>query len=153
MTIHPVIKSIQEKHRDLIVLAYLDDIFVVGHAEQAMFLLSDLRSSLQQLGLQICDRKCELYGDSLPRGCTLNVSTTSEGIEVLGIPVGKKEYIQQICSQKAKEGNKLCSELRDLNDPQSSMLLLRHCHNPRMNFLARSVTPDNMKMPPEYMTK
>ena len=25
------------------------------------------------------------------------------------------------------------------------MLLLRHCHNPRMNFLARSVTPDNMK--------
>ena len=25
------------------------------------------------------------------------------------------------------------------------MLLLRHCHNPRMNFLARSVTRDNMK--------
>ena len=59
MTIHPVIKSIQEKHRDLTVLAYLDDIFVVGRAEQAVFLLSDLKSSLQQLGLQICDRKCE----------------------------------------------------------------------------------------------
>ena len=57
-----------------------------------MSLLSDLKSSLQQLGLQIYDRKCQLYGDSLPRGCTLNVSTTSERIEVLGIPVGKKEY-------------------------------------------------------------
>ena len=69
----------------------------------------------------------------------------------LGIPVGKKEYMQQICSQKAKEGNKLCSELRDLNDPQSSMLLLRHCHNPRMNFLAKSVILANMK--DAYMTK
>ena len=75
----------------------------------------------------------------------MNVSTTSVGIEVLGIPVGKKEYFQQICSQKAKEGKKLCSELRNLNDPQSFMLLRRHCHNPRMNFLTRSVTPDNMK--------
>ena len=62
MTIHPVIKSVQKKHRDLTVLAYLDDIFVVGHAAQAI-LLSDLKSSLQQLELQICDRKCELYGD------------------------------------------------------------------------------------------
>ena len=68
-----------------------------------MFLLSDLKSSLQQLGLQICDRTCKLYGDSLPRGCTLNVSTTSEGIEVLGIPVGKKEYIQQIASRRLRK--------------------------------------------------
>ena len=102
-TIHPVIKSIQEKHRDLTVLAYLDDIFVVGRAEQAMFLLSDLKSSLQQLGLQICERKCELYGDSLPRGCTLNVSTTSEGIEVLRIPVGKRNISNKFAPRRLRK--------------------------------------------------
>ena len=46
MTIHPVIKSVQEKHRDLTVLAYPDDNFAVGCVEQAMLLLSDLKSFL-----------------------------------------------------------------------------------------------------------
>ena len=41
----------------------------------------------------------------------------------------------------ARSGQDLCNELVSLEDPQSGMLLLRHCHVSRMNHVARTVFP------------
>ena len=45
----------------------------------------------------------------------------------------------------AESGNVLCNELALLSDPQSVLLLLRHCHVTRQNYLARSVSPVLLK--------
>ena len=48
-------------HSATTVLAYLDDIFVVGPSAQAENLLVELKSDLNSINLNICDRKCEFY--------------------------------------------------------------------------------------------
>ena len=58
VTIHPALQSMQEKYESLTFLAYLDDIFVIGPSEEAVNALSDLKSSLADINLEICDKKC-----------------------------------------------------------------------------------------------
>ena len=42
-------------------------------------------------------------------------------------------------------GHGLCQKLIEMDDPQSSSLLLRHCHVPQMNHLTRSVFPCDLQ--------
>lgn len=56
--------------------------------------------------------------------------------------MGNQTFITQTCVKAAESGQNLCSRLAELNDPQSATLLLRHCHVPRVNYLARGVSPD-----------
>ena len=45
------------------------------------------------------------------------------------------------CVKAAHSEDQLCDQLEKLEDQQSSMLLLRHCHIPTLDHLARSVEP------------
>ena len=96
------------------------------------------------MGLKIYDRKCELY---CPSGDSIDFPTpvTHDGTIILGIPVGKSEFVRSRCVDIAKSGEELCCELAKLNNRQSSMLILRHCHVPRLNYLARQVFPDDLE--------
>ena len=58
-----------------------------------------------------------------------------------GTPIGNSDFIRSQCIDIAKSGDRLCSELVNLNDSQSSVLILRHCHVPRLNYLARQIFP------------
>ena len=68
----PIICKAQEMHSATTVLAYLDDIFVVGPSAQAENLLVELKSDLNSINLNICDRKCEFY---LPSNTSESVSS------------------------------------------------------------------------------
>ena len=126
------------KRHGVTVLAYLGDIYVVG---PTMSLRYDLTCPV---GLKIYDRKCELY---CPSGDIIDFPTpvTYDGTIFLGIPVGKSELVRSRCVDIAKSGEELCCELAKLNNQQSSMLILRHCHIPRLNYLARQVFPDDLE--------
>ena len=63
------------------------------------------------------------------------------GTEILGIPVGREQFVTEKCVKVAESSQELCSKLADLNDPQCSSLILRHCHVPRLNHLARAIRP------------
>lgn len=56
--------------------------------------------------------------------------------------MGALDYASRCCIDKAKSGSNFCSKLQDLDNPQSSLLLLRHCHVPSLNHLGRTVAPD-----------
>ena len=46
LSMHSVINRLQKKHSNLTILAYLDDIFVVGYSQQYESVLTDLRNCL-----------------------------------------------------------------------------------------------------------
>ena len=69
----------------------------------------------------------------------------TDGIDILGIPLGSPEYIRSKCAEISKSGEEFCSKLIELNDPQSELLLLRFCHVPAINHLARSVIPSYLQ--------
>ena len=59
--IHPVLLKVYSNHHDVTVLAYLDDIFILGLPGKDNSALEDLKPSLSVLGLEISNSKCELY--------------------------------------------------------------------------------------------
>ena len=72
-TIHPVLCEVSTRHDEVTILAYWDDVYVVGPTENLKSVLEDLKSSLLKVGLEICDRKCELY---CPSGECCNFPTS-----------------------------------------------------------------------------
>ena len=141
IALQPIIASVQDRHQDTTMLAYLDDVYVVGLPESSISVFDDVKGSLKDVGLTIRDEKCKLYYPDAPEHFATTVPITRVGVHVLGTPIGAPSYIQSSCTRVAQDGSSLCSKLKDLDDPQCSLLLLRHCHVPKMNHLARTISP------------
>ena len=116
----------------------------MGSQESVMLLFDDLKISLKDIGLDVRDDKCKLYCPSADSGSTTIIPVAVHGIEVLGTPIGTSNYVESKCEAKAEDGNTLCSILRDLDEPQSALLLLKHCHVPKLNHFARTVVPTHL---------
>ena len=142
--IQPILSKMSLERSDVVMLAYLDDIYVVGPANTLEQVLCDFKVLLSRIGLIICDRKCELYCP-LGNQAEIPVSVSYDGVTILGTPIGKPEFVRSQCIDIARSGEQLCCQLTKLDNKQCSMLILRHCHVPRMNYLARQVFPANLE--------
>ena len=58
--------------------------------------------------------------------------------------MGTSAFVQSKCVEIAETGEHLLSEIVNLKDRQYSMLILRHCHVPRLTYLARQVPPQDL---------
>ncbi len=143
--IHPILSDLQNSNPSIRVLAYLDDVFMVGLPQDVLSALDDLRPAFEAIGLSIANHKCKIYSglDSpcLSSNTASSIPVTSDGTVILGTPIGRDDFIFASCDDTAKSGSQLCDKLVDLGDVQSAMLLLRYCHVPRLNHLARTVSP------------
>ena len=104
---------------------------------------TDRQPAFQKIVLDIQEQKCELYNPTPSEDMSVppTIPVTSEGMKILGVPVGRKEFISQVCVDIAQDGANLCHQLVSL-DTQEAMLLLRFCHTPRLFYLARGVQPE-----------
>ena len=145
--IQQTLVDLQSNFQAIRVLAYLDDVFLVGLAKHVLDAFSTLQPEFFKIGLEIQETKCEIYcsydkEDTFSSEYTIPVS--SEDIVILGTPTGKREYVARACSTIAEKGNDLCRQLVDLDNVQASMLLLRYCHTTRLNHLARETCPETL---------
>ena len=132
IAIHQSLGETQSQNPEVRCLAYLDDIFMVGQSDHVFSTFVDLKSNFNTLGLQIQDKKCEVFcpppalnQDMSPwRG----ILVSQAGMMVLGSPIGTDDFIKRSCIEIAESGHHLCNELTTLDDPQSAMLLLRYSH-------------------------
>ena len=150
VALHPFILGLQQNHPTIQVLAYLDDIFLVGPLEGVLSGLDDMKSDLQQIGLTVAIEKCEMFcnGQITSSELVQSFRVVTSGIHILGSPIGHSDYIKKSSLEIARSGQDLCNELVSLEDPQSGMLLLRHCHVSRMNLVARTVFPSLLNPAP-----
>ena len=143
IAIQPILAKVQELHSATQLLAYLDDVFVIGSHADVLLALDALKGSFSAIGL----KKCELFGSTKisflqrPEG----IKVLSYGTTILGVPVGHVEYVTENCLDFAKSCQTLCDQLLSLEDVQSGCLLLRYCHVTRMNHLIRSVNPEHVR--------
>ena len=142
--IHSVLKDLQEMHPKVRILAYLDDVFVLGHPTDIQSAFQDLKKSFFAINMIIADSKCEIYCPSTrdPVEGFDCIPVTDDGAIFLGAPVGTPSFVASSCSNIAKSKFLLCNELVQLGDIQSAMLLLRGSHVPCLNHLARLVRPE-----------
>ena len=149
IAIHQSLGETQSQNPEVRCLAYLDDIFMVGQSDHVFSTFVDLKSNFNTLGLQIQDKKCEVFcpppalnQDMSPwRG----ILVSQAGMMVLGSPIGTDDFIKRSCIEIAESGHHLCNELTTLDDPQSAMLLLRYSHVSRISHLARTIFPESFR--------
>ena len=65
-----------------------------------------------------------------------------EGCLFLETSIATLPYVTSVCYDTAQSGSNLCNQVLKLDDAQATNLLLRKCHVPRLNNLARNVRPD-----------
>ena len=149
--INSVLWQVQERYPSIQILAYLDDMFLIGLERDTLSALALLQPAFSEIGFQISPSKCEIYSPSgsvtLSDSCLGALPVRHDGTMILGVPLGHIQYFSDSCQHTAHEGNQLCDKLKDLDDTQSAFLLLRYCHVPRMKHLARSVSPESVRKP------
>ena len=131
LDIHNILTTIQCKFQDIVVLAYLDDVILVGSSLNVLDAFASLKQEFGNVGLQIQDKKCELYcplPSAVPDLLSTDIPISHTGTKILGIPIGSHDFISNGCIDVANSGNVFRQQLSDLNEPQGAMLLLRHCH-------------------------
>ena len=128
-------------------LAYSDDVFLLGSLEDVLPALDDLRDQLSEVGMSVAMNNCEIYSRGRFAMCNSyeSIRVSSSGTKILGMPIGQPEYVKSSCSDIALDGQSLCDQVVALNESQSGMLLLRFCHVPRLNYLGRTVAPSLMQ--------
>ena len=129
--IHNILTTIQCKFQDIVVLAYLDDVILVGSSLNVLDTFAFVKQEFGNVGLQTQDKKCELYcslSSAVPDLLSTDIPISHTGTKILGIPIGSHDFISNVCIDVANSGNVFCQQLSDLNEPQGAMLLLRHCH-------------------------
>ena len=131
--------------------AFLDDVCLVGGSRQVAGALTRLAASARQVGLQLRPDKCELVACAGP-DAVVDRSLFLAGIRVnqtgamslLGAAIGPSHYTENYIMERVAKAQVLLAALADLPDPQTGLLLLRHCAAFCRVVYALRVTPSEL---------
>jgi hypothetical protein len=140
-------EGVQLREDELIgeILAYLDDLFLMGPIERVAAAYRRLRADLAQLGLEVQPAKCVLYcpggvPEDLPEEFS-GMRRTDAGLEVLGVPLGTPDFVREHVAAALVHHQRGLEELHGLKDSQMAFLLMRQCVAGRPDFLCRLLDP------------
>jgi hypothetical protein len=155
VNLQPVLVHVLETWGELglsIIRAFLDDGIFSGPVailkDILMFLQSD---EVRKRGLHVRLDKCALYIpnagllDTVHRdyGLDPKLRVTSDGIVVLGVPVGSWQFCDQFLRDVATNVDNFHNRLKDLDSPQLALLLLRMCAGAtKVAHILRCLPPD-----------
>ena len=94
--IRNILTTIQCKFQDIVVLAYLDDVILVGSSLSVLDAFAFLKQEFGNVGLQIQDKKCELYcplPSAVPDLLSTDIAISHTGTKILGISIDSHDFI------------------------------------------------------------
>ncbi|KAK3241326.1 hypothetical protein CYMTET_48893 [Cymbomonas tetramitiformis] len=150
--LQPVLQAALRAHPDVYIIAYLDDIHILGEPDRARAAYDTIVPSLEGIGLDLNVGKSAIFSPSGAVGAFRDVVDSAgrsmpgaveplEGIKVLGVPIGSDAWVADKCFEIAAKAGSILPKLARLNDPQVQLLLLRYCAHPRFMHLVRGVQP------------
>ena len=124
------------------VLAYLDDVHLVGPPTAVNAAFLTLRGEGARCGLEINDSKSARYSQTA--ASSSSTTTLGDGIMVLGVPLGPRAYEEDKAAAVLTQASTLLSRLGDLS-PQVALPILGACINSKPVYLARTASPPVVK--------
>ena len=61
-----ILEDLQSHNKEVIILAYLDDVYLRGSPDRVFHVFERLRSAFSDINLMIEEKKCEIYSSSSP---------------------------------------------------------------------------------------
>ena len=136
-------------------LAFLDDVYVVVPPNRVRPVYDTLAHTLQsQASIQLNQGKTRAWnaaGIEPPNIRDLgedvwvgnpNLPATSQGMTVLGAPIGSAAFVQHQLQQANQQHQHLLDRIPHLEDLQASWLLWLYCASPRCTYLLRMCSPN-----------
>lgn len=124
-----------------------DDTHIIGPPADILAALSTLTSELALLGLRVQPQKCLGWSPSgLPSDFVLppGFVCPSDGIRVLGSPVGTESFCSTFISDTLRQALAPAPWLPKLGDSQAAFGLLLRCLHPRASYLMRTFPPTSL---------
>ena len=132
-TTHPILSEIQNNIPEATSIANLNDVFLPDSPGKVLAAFNMVKKSFSTINLSVSETKCEVFSPNVIYLTGFDgIPVSHNGLIFLGIPVGTFSFVSTTCVKAAHSGDQLCQQLEKLEDQQSSMLLLRHCHIPRL---------------------
>ena len=144
LALHPCLKMAAEKCEQGFVVSYLDDAMVAGPKTDILAAYDCLQQEMKAIGLHIRPDKCEALSMIPVPDWSLPIPFTTDGMQVLGCPVGSDLFVQRQCVKFTQNRLPFLKKLRCMRNLQSAMLLLRYCGVPTITHLLRSAAPHNV---------
>jgi hypothetical protein len=145
---------VQHDHPSVVLLAYLDDIHLLGAPKDVGAAHEALVKALKEVKLECRPDKCYVWSPSGEYGELPQVLTVSEqaGMIILGVPIGTYapeemvtcvETLDPASKYKKAMHKKLVGieSLAEAGFPYSALMLLRVCAAPSVNHLLRAQPP------------
>jgi hypothetical protein len=150
LTIQPVLRSVQDNHPHVRVIAYLDDIVMQGPAAAVAPAYQFLSDQLSTVGLAVQPRKSLVFSMDAAAAeqlaNSLNMPHSAEGLVVAGCPVGTTAFVTAYANSAAEAVERLIDALMRSDLPaQDKLLLLRKSFQVKMSHLARCVEYDQLE--------
>jgi len=124
-------------------LASSDDILLAVRASQLAAVFQVVVEELGAYGLRVNLAKCCAYcprpGALQDAGLPADLPVSYEGILHLGVPFGTDAFIDRELDKIARTSCELLQEIKELDDPQVALLILRMSAAPRMVHLTRAM--------------
>ncbi|CAI7864476.1 unnamed protein product [Closterium sp. NIES-54] len=138
-SIHPCLVDTAASHPQVVLLAYADDITLLGDATACTAAFVHLTSALAALGLVHNPGKCAAWSAAAidPSSVPPGISIAEEGLQILGSPVGTPRGCAGAVRERLAAAATPLPLLAQM-DPQLSLLLLTRCVSRRASFLART---------------
>ena len=128
VAINACVQQFQDNHRDIVVSAYFDDIFLMGLPQSVDKALPELISGLEQYGLQMNPRKCELFHpDAENVKWAVGMKRQTDGVIVLGVALGSEDWVRNDYSSLTHQSESLINSILSMESKQCAFLLLKHC--------------------------
>ena len=72
--------------------------------------------------------------------------TASQGIKILGTPIGHADFVTVVMQETANEQSRFLERIPELPDLQSAWLLLSYCAASRANYYLRALPPSDSRL-------
>ena len=156
IAIHPILVA-TEKDSGAKLFAFLDDITPIGTPQQVCDAIKQLDSELAFIGLRMSRSKSVLvwFHESDPPAelqqlaSELALQIECDAVKMLGCPIGRNRarVAQMLLAQVDKHRQFFEALQNRAMSAQIAMLLLRFCGTPKLNYLCRTATGEEMKGP------
>ncbi|KAK3254270.1 hypothetical protein CYMTET_36512 [Cymbomonas tetramitiformis] len=129
VALQPALQTTLDEHPDVFIMAYLDDIHILGPPDKVCAAYDTIVRLLRAAGLELNVPKSTVF---CPDGACLEFADVVDeagtpmpgavvplpGIKVLGIPVGSDRWVTDKCVEMALAAGAILPKLARLDDPQ-----------------------------------
>jgi hypothetical protein len=126
--LHPVLRELKAMFADVDIVAYLDDVHLLGSAGRAQEAYDTFITAAARVGLRVNPHKSHLLDQE------------ADGMVALGTPVGKEEFVNTTMEQLFKEKAEVLPELLSF-DAKYCLAMLRASISERPMYWARTLPP------------